>query len=163
MRRYSTGILAALGALLGSALAAEAQNITITGTHPLAVYHTDSQSTYEATVTWTGAYKFQLKVYLNGVQKYQSTIYNYSSPGPTQNISHLVTGMNTWGMQAGNELKYRGKAWTSSTNQSTHDWIITVQQGTSKLMPDRKKAPLGEPDREVLLADVARREEREWA
>jgi hypothetical protein len=162
MRRIALGIGVGVGAFLGASLAAEAQ-ITITGDKPAHVYHSDSQSTYEATVTWTGSYKFQLKVFLNGVQKYQSSVYNYSSPGPTQRISHTVTGMNTWGMQAGQQLDYRGKVWTSPSNQNTHDWYVTVEQGTSKLLPDRKKLPFGDPNREELLAEVVRREERDWA
>ena len=159
MRRYTIGILAGMGVFLGAALAVEAQGITITGTGPLAVYHTDSQSTYTATVTYTGNFNFKLWVFRNGVQKYVSLQYMYSSPG-VFNLSQLVTGMNTWGMVAGDTLKYRGKAWVSGSSD-IDDWFVTVSQGTSKLIPDKDRPLL--PYREELLAEVVRREEREWA
>lgn len=158
MRRYAIGIMAGMGVFLGAAVAAEAQ-ITITGTGPLAVYHTDSQSTYTATVTWTGSFYFKLWVYRNGVQKYVSSQYQYSSPG-VYNLSQLVSGMNTWGMVAGDTLKYRGKAWWG-TSTDLDDWFVTVSQGTSKLMPGKDGPIL--PYREELLAEITRREEREWA
>lgn len=162
MRRYAIGIMAGIGALLGGALAAEAQGINITGTGPTAVYHTDSQSTYTATVVQTGTFKFQLKIFLAGTQKYGGMVRTFSSPG-TLNISELVTGMNNWGMQVGQVLDYRGKAWVTTSNQDTDDWYVTILQGTSKLVPPKDRGPLPDPNREELYAIVERREERESA
>jgi hypothetical protein len=162
MRRQVFTVLFGTAVLLFSAVAAEAQ-IKITGSEPAQVYHNQSQSTYGATVQWTGTFKWRLKVYYLTVEKWSGATYTVSSPGPSVNVSETVTGMNTWGMIPGFQLDYRGKAWVTTTNTSTHDLWVPIEQGTSKLIPDRKKLPLGDPDREVQLADVVRREEREWA
>ena len=159
MRRHVIGFLAGMGVTLGTAAAAEAQGIKITGTEPTQVYHNQSQSTYSATLQWTGPLTFKLWVYYDSVLKYQSQPCQYSVPGTLQ-ISHPVTGMSSWGMQAGHPLKYRGKVWYGLT-QNTHDLFVTVSQGTSKLIP-RKETPAA-PYREELLAEAPRREEREWA
>lgn len=161
MRHRGIGIAAGLASFLGSALAAHAQ-IKIEGTKPTAVYHTQSQSTYEATVTWTGSFNWRLRVYLGTVEKWPGVNRMGSSPGPSVQVTETVTGMDTWGMQPGNTLKYRGKAWTNLTNQNTHDLILTVQEGTTHLIPQQKLPP-GRGEREELYAVLVRREEREWA
>jgi len=161
VRRYGLGGIASLAAVLGGALAAEAQGIDIKGTGPLAVYHTDSQSTYTCTVTFTGSHYFKLWVYRNGIQKYMSSTLMYSNPG-TLDISHNVGNMNTWGMVPGDQLKYRGRVWTGLL-VDIDEWFVTVQEGITRLERRKDPFPAQAPDREPLLATVVRREEKDWA
>ena len=87
MRRILTGGITALSIWIGSALAAEAQQITPTG--PLAIYQGSTSTTFTATVTlpYVDIYGVQLSVYKDGSQTPFCTtevwVYNVTSTTST--------------------------------------------------------------------------------
>jgi hypothetical protein len=98
--------------------------ISIAPTGPATVQHTATSSTYTATITCDTNFTVNLRVYLNGVQKHNSTTPVYNS-GPTYNFSKVVS-MTGWGMADGDTLIYRGRAYYGIYSD-TEDWQITVQ------------------------------------
>ncbi len=132
MRRIVIGAASGIVIWLGAALAAEAQ-IDIKPTGPQAVVSGQTSSTYTAVVTCNRNFYLNLKVFLNGVQKYYSTTYTVNS-GPSYNYSKVVN-MTGWGHQAGDTLIYRGKAYYGGTVDQ-EDWTVIVS-GTTYLVPSR--------------------------
>ena len=135
-KHLTAACVAVLGLAVG-AVGVQAQ-VGIVGDNPTAVTNNDTQSTYRATVTTNGWVWVNLKVFLEGTQKYESTTF-VSTSGPTYDFSKLVTGMGSWGMDAGEELDYRGKAslvyqpWISNT----HDLDVTIDECQSNLPQGR--------------------------
>ncbi len=141
MRFKATGILAGLAALLGAAAMADAQvGPTNTPTGPLKVYTTDASSTYTSVITSTGPTYVRLRVYYLGVIKHNTTTY-VSSYG-TVNFSKLVTGMNLWGMQAGQQLDYNTKVWLASNPAlyDVDDWWVPIEAPTTYHKEDPLRA-----------------------
>lgn len=120
-----TGGLAAVAIWFGAAAAAEAQvNTTVTG--PTAVLNTDTQCLVTGTVTGISSYMYNITIKVNGVQKHNK---NYQGLGSV--ISKLITGLGTWGMQAGQSFE------TKITVSGVFDSLtITIGQGGTYLMPE---------------------------
>jgi hypothetical protein len=143
MKSKALGGISGFLLVLAAAATAEAQTITITGEAPGCVTTSDSQATYQATISNVSGCNFRLWVFKNGVQKYASPQTWVSGTSPFT-VSHLVTGLSGWGLQAGQELKFRGRAWIAS-GASMHDLIRYVEQGGSTYLPsdDRRPTPAG--------------------
>lgn len=141
MRCKSTGVAAGVLAFLAVAVAAEAQgNPTNTPTGPLKVYTTDSSSTYTSVINSTGPTYVRLRVFYLGVIKHNTTTF-VSSYGVV-NFSKLVTGMNTWGMQAGQQLNYNTRVWLASNPAfyDLDDWWVPIEAPTSYEKKDSLRA-----------------------
>ena len=87
-----------------------------------------SSSVYKSTVVTTGSFNVILKVKYLGVTKHSSN--TYVSTSGTVNFEKEVTGMNTWGMIAGQQLDYWTKAYLNA-NSSIYDiddlWADIIQ------------------------------------
>lgn len=128
MAKRAIGTISAAAALLTMALTAEAQDPKNTPLAPLSVSSGAVESTYESVVNSSGSFYVRLRVWHLGVIKHNTTTFvsNYG----TVNFSKLVTGMNLWGLQAGQTLNYWTKVWLASdtSKSDTDDWYVPVIQ-----------------------------------
>lgn len=126
MVRKAIGAAAGLACVLLMALSAEAQSIGNTPTGPTKVYSNDTSSLYTSTVVTTGSFYVRLRVWYLGVIKHNTTTY-VSSSG-TVNFSKLVTGMDIWGMTAGQQLNYNTRAYLAAypTIADVDDWFVPI-------------------------------------
>lgn len=137
------GIGAGLLAFLAAALSAEAQ-VNIQGINPGLVEVDDSSALYQATISGTSGCYYQPSAYLGSTLKFDGTACYVSGTAPFT-VGTSITGMNNWGMQVGQTLDFRGKAWTNPMQKKTHDLYRTVQAGGSTYLPspDRRSTPSG--------------------
>lgn len=148
-RKILTGVSSLL-AVFVMALSAEAQGPTNVPTGPTSVSVGAVESTYQSTVTTSGSFYVNLKVWHQGTVKHNSTTFVSTGPG-TVNFAKLVTGMDLWGLQVGQTLNYWTKVWLQS-NPKMNDidnWYVPVIQTYNT----RRDKPLFDrPRREELCA-----------
>lgn len=134
MKSIAIGVLVAGVAAWFGARDAQAQGINVTPTGPTAVYTSDWAYHYTATVTNAACYHFRMWVYVNGVQKHDtgSLLINGS------NVAYTVNNVQNWNVQEGAEVKFKCRAWTTSSNSMFADWIKYAQNNYYGL----KAAPL---------------------
>lgn len=139
MRRIAIGVTTGLAIWFGSALAAEAQQITPTG--PLSVTAGATSSTYTATITIPTPMTFAVRlwVYKNGVLEHFSNIY-VPNPGTTTYYYSKFVDMSTWGLVAGDSLNYVAKLSYNKVVTNAPDWPITVQGTRPSSKPSYRKA-----------------------
>jgi len=126
MKSYAIGVVVAGVAAWFGTLDAQAQGINITVTGPTAIYTDTSTIEFTGTVSGYNDYNFRLWVYLNGTVKHDSMTLAYSG----SNATYYVYNANTWGMQAGNEIKIRVRVWVTSSIIDQEFVYLTVQQGS---------------------------------
>ena len=122
------GILAVLFLMFGMGALADSSavpyTIAIEPTGPVSVQHTETSTTYTATVTCDTNFWLRLKVYINGTLKHDSLTY-YPNSGPTKDVQKVVPFV---GLQDGYVMVYRGRATIAGTGTyDEEDWEITVQ------------------------------------
>jgi hypothetical protein len=134
MRRKLISGVAGVAILLGSALVAEAQPVTIQPTGPLAVLVTDTSEVYTATVTTIYSGMCTLTVLKNGTQVYGGQWFVINS-GPSFNFQSPVLGTGSWGMAVGDTIDFRFWFTVGSTHRWTSDYDLTVQPGGTSMGP----------------------------
>ncbi len=142
-----TGGLAAVAIWFGAVSAAEAQGIEVNGTGPTSVLNSDTQCTVTATVTGISSYMYNVSIKVNSVTRHNK---NYFGSGSS--ISRLVTGMGTWGMQAGQSFE------TKVTISGVSDSLtITIGQGGTYLLPENVRPsllPAARKEEELCLVEA---------
>ena len=125
MRRIAVGMAVGLAAWFGSALTAEAQQITPTG--PLLVYAGSSSTTYTATITYPSSMNFCVKfwVYKNGVEVHYSST-TVPNPGTLTYYFSKPLDTSTWNLQAGNLLTFRAQLLYNRNTYNFDDYNLTV-------------------------------------
>ena len=150
MRGKAIGAVGGLLVFLAAAATAEAQ-INVTGTNPTCVKETDSQVLYMGTVINVTGCNFRLWVFQNGTQKFASTPEWKNGIAPFT-VDEEVPDMNTWGLDAGQQIKFKAKVWTTPFVSSTHELFRTVEDvpppPPSSYLPgqDRGTTPAGVRD-----------------
>jgi len=155
MKRIAIGAVAGLSVWFGSALAAEAQQITPTG--PLSINSGATSTTYSANITLLtlNDYAVQLFVYRNGSQSpfWSSEIWFYSPTSLTNTYNQGVT----WTIPAITGEKFTFKANLVLTNPvqvvPATNWVIYVTHSTTYLEPSKS------PDLAFEAIDRDRRNE----
>ena len=147
------GVLTALAVWCGGALAAEAQNIGVDITGPLAVYSDQTSVLVTANVTNASSYYFWVRVRIAGVLKYNSM----TQVGYGSTIDWTCINAQNWPLTEGTQLEFQVRAWTSSTNLYMDTHYVTVSApgggGGTFLTPDQKRAPLGVPEEALAWLD----------
>jgi len=155
MKRIAIGAVTGLAVWFGSALAAEAQQITPTG--PMAVSVTDTQEVYTATITTNRSGWFYLQVYNNGVQVYGGQWF-ISTSGPSYNFQSPVLSTASWGLAIGNSIDFKGTFVIAGTTQHVcQDYYLTVQSGGTTMIPSSKSDVMlvrAVPNRKEELGEV---------
>jgi hypothetical protein len=124
MRRKAIGAIVGLATLIGSALAAEAQQITPTG--PLSVVGGATSSTYTANIYLPSpcAYVVRLWVYRAGIEvHYSMTV--HANPGTVNSVFEKIA---VYGAQinAGDVLTFKATLKVGTTIYNAQDWVVTV-------------------------------------
>jgi len=139
MKRMAIGAVAGLAVWFGSALAAEAQQITPTG--PMNIFSGSTSSTYSAGITLPSLqdYAVQVFVYRNGSQSpfWSSEVWFYSPTSLTATYNQDVT----WTAPAITGEKFTFKANLVLTNPvqviPAANWIKFVIKGTTYVEPTK--------------------------
>jgi hypothetical protein len=139
MKRIALGAVAGLAVWFGSALAAEAQQITPTG--PMNIYTGSTSATYSANITLPSLqdYAVQLFVYRNGSQTplWSCEMWFY---GPTD-LNNIFNQLVTWGPAAITGEKFTFKANLVLTNPvqviPATNWVKSVTKPTTYLEPSK--------------------------
>jgi len=139
MKRIAIGAVAGLAVWFGSALAAEAQQITPTG--PLAVHVDDTTETYTATITVSSSFWFYLTVYRNGSVVYGGQWFIVTT-GPSYNFTSPVLNTASWGMQVGDTIDFHTIAQVSPVQRTTNNYNLTVQSGGTSMAPREESSSL---------------------
>lgn len=124
MRRMAIGAFVGVATLIGSALAAEAQQITPTG--PLAVTAGATSSNFTANVylPTPSAYVVRLFVYRAGVEvHYSMTV--CANPG-TINSTFTKTAVFSNTIYSGDVLTYKASMKVGTVWYNAADWVVTV-------------------------------------
>lgn len=103
------GATVVFACILGSSAPLEGQSPN-DGWGPTAIIAGTQQETFSGDVTSSGSFWWRLKIDYNGSPRYTQSFY-VSTSGGTVPVSRLVTGMNTWGLSAGNHLDCKATAW----------------------------------------------------
>jgi hypothetical protein len=141
MKRTMAGVISGLAIWLGSALAAEAQQITPTG--PMAITTGSISSTYTASITLPSLqdYAVQVFVYRNGSQSafWSSETWFYSPTTLTANFSQCVS----WVAPAVTGEKFTFKANLVLTDPvqviPATNWVKFVTRSTSTTYVESSK------------------------
>ncbi|SRR5579859_1446888 len=156
MKRIAIGVVAGLSVWFGSALAAEAQQITPTG--PMQVQATDTSEVYTATITTNYSFTISLAVLINGSQVYWNQWYIVNS-GPSYNFQSPSLNTASWGLTAGETIDFHAVVSLSITHHVVSDYNLTVQSGGTSMAPRTKTGsqlaaamPSGKEDLEEHLA-----------
>ena len=143
MKRTMAGLISGLAIWLGSALAAEAQQITPTG--PMCVTAGQASATYTATINLPIPANFlvKLKVY-RGTELLGS--YTTIVSNPLTNIYSFSKSMDTsaWNLQVGDSLRYSATLTVLSVNFAATDWsvVVTGTRPSSKITAANKTRTL---------------------
>ena len=124
MRRIAIGVTTSLAIWLGSALAAEAQQITPTG--PLSYTAGSTTSTYTATIYLPTPmnYKVLTNVYKNGVFQ---TGFSQIVPNPGTNTSSFSQQCDvSFSVVVGDIVTYKAQLLWNRTTTNAPDWSVTV-------------------------------------
>ena len=131
MRRIAIGLAAGLAVWVGSALAAEAQQIQIGPLAPGAgTIHPSTTSTqYKANITpgSTALVDIQLKVYVNSesTPRFVSGVTLLSISGTY--LYKKTVSLSGWNLQTGDVLRFHLECWWDPTGQlSSNDYNVTV-------------------------------------
>lgn len=127
MGKWTTGGAVAAAIWMAGAMAAQAQGHDVNVSNPSCVYHDQTQVTVTGTVTGLSSYLYNLTIKVNGATKHNKSYFNSGSA-----ITKLVTGLSTWGLQAGQTFE------TKITVSGVSDTLaITVTQGGGTYLPAR--------------------------
>jgi hypothetical protein len=127
MRKNGIGLLVGVLGALGYAATAEAQSPGIQPIGPLSILAGQTSTTYTANIQLeaVAAYRVKLWVYHNGALKhYSDTIVPY--PGTMSTVFNKSVNMSSWGVAAGNTIKFVAKMVHNGKTFNAQDWIITV-------------------------------------
>lgn len=128
MKRTMMGVISGLALWLGSALAAEAQQITPTG--PMCVTPGTTTPTFTATVTIPTASYFyvRVQVLLNGVSVYYSQTF-VPNPGTTT-YSFSKNTLLSLVPQLGQTLTFSATLIYGGRSYAASDWTVVVAEPT---------------------------------
>jgi hypothetical protein len=132
MKRIATGAVVGLAVWFGSALAAEAQQITPTG--PLKIEVTDTSEVYTATITTNYSFWFYLTVTNNGTTVYSNQWYITNS-GPSYNFTSPSLNTASWGLAVGNTIDFHSTVQLGISHRVSNDYYLTVQSGGTSMAP----------------------------
>lgn len=132
MRARAVGVCLGLALGIMSAITAEAQ-VSVTPSGPTALYVTDTQSTYTATVTTNYSFWFHLFILKNGTQVGAGCWYIVQS-GPSYNFQATLQ-TSSWGLAVGADFNYRGRAMLSATYGTQTDWHVTCTNPSTMAPP----------------------------
>jgi hypothetical protein len=124
MRRMAIGAIVGMATLIGSALAAEAQQITPTG--PLSVVAGATSSTYTASINMPTpcAYVVRLWIYRGTVEvHYSQTI--CANPN-TVNSTFTKIAVHNQSIYSGDVLTYKASMKVGTVWYNAADWNVTV-------------------------------------
>jgi hypothetical protein len=164
MRRMAIGTVAGVAVFIGSALAAEAQQITPTG--PLSVVGGSTSSTYTASVYLPTPCGIRIRLWIDDMTTGQQIHYSETIlPNPyTNNVNISIPAAHT-AVTAGHELNYKvamraGTTWVPAEYPTTGkkiEWKPIPVTGTrpSKTLTSAEKAP------KLALQSVERDRRRE--
>jgi hypothetical protein len=130
MKRIAIGAVTGLAVWFGSALAAEAQQITPTG--PLCYTSGSLCSNYSATIYLPTpmTYKMVTSLYKNGVWQ---TTFSQIVPNPGVNTSTFnQVCLVSFSVYPGDVVTYSTQLLWNRTTTNGPDWSVTVNQGTSR-------------------------------
>jgi hypothetical protein len=124
LKRMAIGAVVGLATWFGSALAAEAQQITPTG--PMSITAGTNSWTYTATIYLPTPMNFKVNtnIYKNGVLQ---TMFTQSVPNPgtnTYNFSQPCTV--TFNVAAGDVVTFKAQLLWNRTTTNAADWNVTV-------------------------------------
>jgi hypothetical protein len=143
MRRILLGVTTSLAIWFGSALAAEAQQITPTG--PLAVMASDPGTTYTATCVYPTCMNFTVKVQVlkNGATLHTSSTI-IPNPGTTTYYFSKAIDFAGWGLTAGDTLVFKAQLLYSRVTYYAADWkvVVTGTRPTSTITSIGKSSKL---------------------
>jgi hypothetical protein len=135
MKRTMVGVISGLAIWFGSALAAEAQQITPTG--PMHIVATDTSVVYSATITTNYSFTLYLTVRRNGTTVYSGQWYCVNF-GPSFNFQSPALNTSTWGMQVGNTINFHTVVQITPLMRSTNDYNVIVEPGGTTMAPPTK-------------------------
>jgi hypothetical protein len=135
MKRIAIGAVVGLATLFGSALAAEAQQITPTG--PMKIQVTDISEVYTATITTNYSFWLYLTITNNGVSVYNNQWYCVNS-GPSYNFQSPVLSTSSWGLAVGNTIDFHLQCAVTPTHRVTSDYYLAVQSGGTSMIPRKQ-------------------------
>lgn len=136
MKRIALGAVTGLAVWFGSALAAEAQQITPTG--PLQLYPGSSWVTVSATITTNYNFTVYLTTYKNGVcvGPSGSGVWYCLNGGPSYAWSSIpALDSSGWGMQVGDVITFQIMAQINALHKSTCNYQVTVQSNPTTMAP----------------------------
>jgi len=141
MKRMALGAVAGLAVWFGSALAAEAQQITPTG--PMHIYSNDTSLVYSATITTNYSFTLYLTVTNNGTNVYGGQWFCQNS-GPTYNFSSPSLSTSTWGLQIGSNINFHTIVQITPTYRFINDFTRTVEKPITMISPTKTEWMLAE-------------------
>lgn len=139
MKRMAMGAVAGLAVWFGSALAAEAQQITPTG--PMAIHTGDTTATYSADITIPYLQGFCMEVFVyrgnNPTPICSGQVYVYSPTTLTTNVQFLAN----WnpGAITGEKFKFKADLIFMGNTYYATDKIITVTRLTTYIQPSKSQ------------------------
>lgn len=157
MKSYAIGVAVAGVVAWFGTMDAQAQGINITVTGPTAVHANADTIEFSGTVTGYETYQFRVWAYLNGALVHDSMTLCYTGSTAT----YFFYTPENWGMQGGDELKFKCRVWVNLSTYHLVYHTLTVQSPQTYLQPSDA------PDRQpaggsgVLYAAVLRSDEQE--
>ena len=155
MKRIAMGLVAGLATWFGSALAAEAQQITPTG--PMHIYSNDASLVYTATINTSLSFTLYLNITKNGQSVYGCNWLCNNTGGPYYFSSPTIY-TSAWGMQEGDVINFHTVVQFSPLNRWINDFSRTVEKSITMITPSKTESMLAEipaarkQDEELQLA-----------
>src|SRR5581483_2592535 len=149
MKRIAIGAVTGLAVWFGSALAAEAQQITPTG--PMKITSTDQSVTYSATITTNYSFWAYLTIFNNGVQvaTWQAHVIQ---GGPSYMLQPPAFSTSTWGLAVADVIDFHLRIAVTPSFGYISDYNVTVQApGTGP----SSKSMMPRPEAEGMMAKAA--------